>query len=246
MHVCQLRRRHLCLALGLLLFLPVVCPESDGKTVHLDPHAKPLPEALHFVPTTAAPVVPVTPRTWNIDEPHPDDTSFCSRVDPTEFGSCLKCTFPRNCSYGDLVTVNCSPLHFLSNEPQSVQREAICQYCYQTDPEEHECEEVRNCSSSSLVLYPTTCRVAQHVVCLGRRTFLKNVRCQWTNGYSWSRTMLLSVTLGGFGVDRFYLGLWKSAIGKLFSFGGLGVWTLIDIVLIGIGYIQPADGSMYI
>lgn len=58
--------------------------------------------------------------------------------------------------------------------------------------------------------------------------------------------MLLSLTLGGFGVDRFYLGLWKSAIGKLFSFGGLGLWTIIDIVLIGVGYLTPADGSLYI
>jgi TM2 domain-containing membrane protein YozV len=58
--------------------------------------------------------------------------------------------------------------------------------------------------------------------------------------------MFYSITLGGFGVDRFYLGLWKSAIGKLFSFGGLGVWTIVDIVLIGVGYIQPADGSLYI
>ena len=40
--------------------------------------------------------------------------------------------------------------------------------------------------------------------------------------------------------------LWKSGIGKLFSFGGLGIWTLVDIFLIAIGYLQPADGSMYI
>lgn len=57
--------------------------------------------------------------------------------------------------------------------------------------------------------------------------------------------MVLSVTLGGFGADRFYLGLWKSAIGKLFSFGGLGIWTVVDIVLIATGYIRPADGSLY-
>jgi len=57
--------------------------------------------------------------------------------------------------------------------------------------------------------------------------------------------MLLSITLGGFGVDRFYLGHWREGIGKLFSFGGLGVWTLIDVVLIAIGYVTPADGSLY-
>lgn len=69
--------------------------------------------------------------------------------------------------------------------------------------------------------------------------------------------MFLSITLGnitfhsskcsgGLGIDRFYLGLWKSGIGKLFSFGGLGVWTVVDIVLIATGYIRPADGSMYV
>lgn len=56
----------------------------------------------------------------------------------------------------------------------------------------------------------------------------------------------LSVTLGGFGADRFYLGSWREGIGKLFSFGGLGVWTLVDVILIASGYVGPADGSLYI
>ena len=46
--------------------------------------------------------------------------------------------------------------------------------------------------------------------------------------------------------SRFYLGHWQEGIGKLFSFGGLGVWTLVDVVLVAIGYIGPADGSLYI
>lgn len=57
---------------------------------------------------------------------------------------------------------------------------------------------------------------------------------------------LFSITIGGFGADRFYLGLWREGIGKLFSFGGLGVWTLVDVVLVATGYIGPADGSLYI
>jgi len=56
----------------------------------------------------------------------------------------------------------------------------------------------------------------------------------------------LSVTLGGFGADRFYLGHWQEGIGKLFSFGGLGVWTLVDVVMIAIRYVGPEDGSLYI
>ena len=54
------------------------------------------------------------------------------------------------------------------------------------------------------------------------------------------------MTLGGLGADRFYLGLWREGIGKLFSFGGLGVWTLVDVILIAIGYVGPADDSLYI
>ena len=47
-------------------------------------------------------------------------------------------------------------------------------------------------------------------------------------------------------VFRFYLGHWQEGIGKLFSFGGLGVWTLVDVVMVAIRYIGPADGSLYI
>lgn len=96
---------------------------------------------------------------------------------------------------------------------------------------------------------------------------MKNLRCNWTGGYKWSTALILSITLGGFGADRyliklklyfylfanakifyfrFYLGHWQEGIGKLFSFGGLGVWTLIDVMLISMRYLGPADGSLYI
>ena len=54
------------------------------------------------------------------------------------------------------------------------------------------------------------------------------------------------MTLGGFGADRFYLGYWREGLGKLFSLGGIGVWTLVDVVLIAIGYLKPEDGSLYL
>ena len=37
-------------------------------------------------------------------------------------------------------------------------------------------------------------------------------------GKSWSTALILSITLGGFGADRFYLGYWREGLGKLFSY----------------------------
>ena len=44
--------------------------------------------------------------------------------------------------------------------------------------------------------------------------------------------LLLSIFVGGFGVDRFYIGDVGMGIGKLLTCGGLYIWWLIDIFLI--------------
>jgi len=51
------------------------------------------------------------------------------------------------------------------------------------------------------------------------------------------------VFLGSFGVDRFYLGYTGLGIVKLLTCGGLGIWTLIDFVLIGVGSMKDARGQ---
>lgn len=45
-------------------------------------------------------------------------------------------------------------------------------------------------------------------------------------------TWLLSLLLGVLGVDRFYLGKVGTGLLKLVTFGGLGIWALIDLILV--------------
>lgn len=51
--------------------------------------------------------------------------------------------------------------------------------------------------------FRTNCTVNHDVMCIGNRTFQRKLKCNWTRGHKWSTAMLLSITLGGFGADRY-------------------------------------------
>lgn len=54
--------------------------------------------------------------------------------------------------------------------------------------------------------------------------------------------LLLCLFLGVLGVHRFYVGKIFSGILMLLTLGGLGIWQLIDLILIAVGSFRDARG----
>ena len=60
---------------------------------------------------------------------------------------------------------------------------------------------------------------------------------------SWIAAVLLSFFLGVLAIDRFYLGYIGLGVVKLLTIGGLGVWALIDLILIIVRALKPKNGD---
>ena len=57
---------------------------------------------------------------------------------------------------------------------------------------------------------------------------------------------LLCFFLGGMGVHRFYVGRTGSGIAQLLPFGGLGIWALIDVIMILCGNFKDKQEAVII
>ena len=52
----------------------------------------------------------------------------------------------------------------------------------------------------------------------------------------WTLTLIMSVVFGSLGVDRFIMGKIGTGLLKLVTFGGFGIWWLVDGILVATKY----------
>ncbi|UJR29727.1 hypothetical protein I4U23_017276 [Adineta vaga] len=91
------------------------------------------------------------------------------------------------------------------------------------------------------------CRIYDGIHCKGNRTFfIDNIPCIKYSSHYFLSTLFYSIFLGLFAVDRFALGHIGIAVGKMITLGGLGLWWIIDIILLISGKLMPQDDSNWI
>ncbi len=53
---------------------------------------------------------------------------------------------------------------------------------------------------------------------------------------NWVLALVMSIVFGDLGVDRFIMGHIGLGVLKLITFGGFGIWWIIDVILIATKY----------
>ncbi|WP_068985785.1 MULTISPECIES: TM2 domain-containing protein [Lysinibacillus] len=61
---------------------------------------------------------------------------------------------------------------------------------------------------------------------------------------SFVATLLLCFFLGSLGIHRFYAGKIGTGILMVLTLGGLGIWTIIDLIMIIVGKFTDKDGNL--
>lgn len=129
------------------------------------------------------------------------------------------------------------------------------QYICRNPEIDTETQSAKGCRENRTVLTP--CMPAEEISCIGldgkatryngsMTGFLKEIPCRWTNGYSFETSLLLSIFLGMFGIDRFYLGYPAIGLLKFSTLGFFFLGQLVDILLIATQVVTPSDGSDYV
>lgn len=88
------------------------------------------------------------------------------------------------------------------------------------------------------------CSVYSDIQCYGPKTFWKEgFPCIRYTDHYFVTTLIYSILLGFLGMDRFCLGQTGTAVGKLLTLGGFGIWWVVDVILLVTNNLLPEDGS---
>lgn len=115
--------------------------------------------------------------------------------------------------------------------------------CTRGTPDPNSNTFIINCPKTGKFTYK--CQVYEGISCEGSREVEKTLNCIPTNGKSAGTALCLSIFLGFFGADRFYLGYPTIGVFKLLTAGFFGLGWYLDIFLIALRIVQPAGGNSY-
>jgi TM2 domain-containing membrane protein YozV len=104
-------------------------------------------------------------------------------------------------------------------------------------------QQVRYCSDCGKQINPRAeicphCGVRQYAPRRHRRSHVEDE----VSPKSRLAALLLCIFVGWLGVHRFYVGKIGTGILQLITAGGLGVWMLVDLILIVVGSFKDNDG----
>ncbi|XP_071449125.1 TM2 domain-containing protein amaretto isoform X2 [Hetaerina americana] len=161
---------------------------------------------------------------------HGDDTNKTSQVDESlpylPHGPLVQCCFL------PLEFLDCDPL--IDNKGNKTAKEDTGLGCVKFGGYRYEDVEKAN----------TTCTVLPDIECFGNRSFVRGgFPCIKYSGNYFATTLIYSILLGFLGMDRFCLSHTGTGVGKLLTLGGVGIWWIVDIVLLVTNGLLPEDGS---